>query len=609
MKKLLPLLLALAACLFAVASCGGGDGVPSVTDGTEQPAETSAAITEKVKIYSIEELNRGEMQQDDHADDWANSYTELDRRSFQTLRLSDLRTAYAYYPRVAQLADGSYMMTYQDGRWGPDILCMFSDDLTEWSSPSVLFAQQTVKDGADKRNFATAFPLALSDGSIVVACCYRSANNYTTAVSENGLCIKRSTDGGKTFGEIEYIYTGTTWEPSLMQLPNGELQLYFTHVAPYIALYGYNTTIRSSGCALLRSFDSGASWSPDVKEYPYAAYRVMQSYIGMLDGRKIFNDQMPAPLLLHNGTIALAAESQQLGSRFFVSVAYSADNWADELDIDEAGPTDRQTNLVRGVAPWLAQFPSGETLLIYSSGTVYVSTGDSEARRFSAASKPMEGLGGGLWAMTLITDPHTAYLTTDNISDTGDNSSMSTICCAKLRLCHTLYAKKQTGAPAQSPENDAIFAGSVSQAQATLSVTYDSENVYILCDRLDRHIEKEGDELLVFAAAQDGSFYKMTLDAARGLTGVSVCKDGKYTDYSGNAVSCSYVSVTSEDVGEDDTGAAFVLTVSRGLIDGADGFPVNMILKNTDGGEKYDADTIAGIELSDISGWIKVLFK
>ena len=54
-----------------------------------------------------------------------------------------------------------------------------------------------------------------------------------------------------------------------------------------------------------------------------------------------------------------------------ISVAYSDDNWARTLGIDEEGPSDKQKDLWNGGAPLSQAVPSGETILSYNAKNVY----------------------------------------------------------------------------------------------------------------------------------------------------------------------------------------------------------------------------------------------
>ncbi len=632
MKKLFIILLAIFAGMLCIAGCNSTPDANTDAQGTDTQGSTGEnAVSENIKIHSIDQLNLDEGDLDSHVNEWNTSYLEADFRSIRTLRSKELKTSnYSYYPRIKVLPDGKYILTYQDGRWGPNIYYTISEDLETWSTPKKLFEKTTI-DG-DTKKFATADILVLDNGDVIAVCCYLSENNYSKRVDYNGLCMKRSTDGGYTWSETKYIYKGTAWEPGLLQLETGEVHIYFTHTAPYIEKYGYNTTIRSSGSALLRSYDNANTWTPDVKGPPYSAHIVMQTYIGEMpissfrvEDRelggitkvKIFNDQMPVPILLHNGTIALAAETQHFNNVFKISVGYSSDNWKTPLGMEQAGPSDKQTDLYSGVAPYLAQFRSGETVLTYTaSKNMTFRVGDSAARKFGEAQTPFKEFGGGLWSSTEIIGSHTLVANTDYIFNTNDNNSMSLVVLGKMHLNHTLNAKKMTctvdGSSDEWSENtDALFIGSISQAQATVRYAHDDGNVYLLVERLDEYLSKYNDEVTVFVKGGADSFFKITFDVAKGVSEISISRGGKYTKQDLSLFSSAMkINGTVGDDTDTDVGAVFELAIPKSLFDSvSDQLSVNISLKNTDSGNKFENDTVDGIRMDDTSTWIKVNLK
>ena len=143
-------------------------------------------------------------------------------------------------------------------------------------------AGETVRD---RRRHMTADAVVLANGDILVVSSYRAEQSYRKAVGDNGLVIRRSTDNGRTWLPAQRIYTGTNWEPFILQLRSGEIQVYFTHTAPKIHLDGFQER-RSSGIAIVRSRDNGRTWAPAVTGPPYAAHRVMQQYIGDFGGKR-----------------------------------------------------------------------------------------------------------------------------------------------------------------------------------------------------------------------------------------------------------------------------------------------------------------------------------
>jgi hypothetical protein len=320
---------------------------------------------------------------------------ELDESSYVELDADFLRTEEAQYTRIKKMPDGSYLLLYQEDKYSWSIFSSISEDLKTWSPPQKLWATHPINDGADDRCFASPDACVLDNGDVLAVCSYRVDQGFSSRMELDGVAVRRSRDNGRTWGPASSIYTGATWEPCITQLGTGEVQVYFTHPAPKLAV---DHTAGSTGVALVRSFDRGRTWVPDVRDYPYAAQRVAQQYTRDSDeGVRMYTDQMPSALEVgHGGRIALAMESHLADGDFMISLAHTRHDWPRALGMEEEGPRDRQSNLFPGAAPQLAQFPSGETVLAYNHASRQkIRLGDRHAREFG---EPEEFLpGDGYW--------------------------------------------------------------------------------------------------------------------------------------------------------------------------------------------------------------------
>ena len=177
-------------------------------------------------------------------------------------------------------------------------------------------------------------------------------------------------DNGNTWTDSQKIYTGICYEPSILQLDTGEIQVYFTHGAPIMYMNSdydeeYSKSIvarsskqgQSSGVAIISSIDNGNTWTPDVKgvettgineekydpnvRNPYSAYIISQqsvkeNYTNIFNFSKPFywsgesstwnqhtginlnenmkikmTNQMPVAVKLNNGKIAVSMETRE----------------------------------------------------------------------------------------------------------------------------------------------------------------------------------------------------------------------------------------------------------------------------------------------------------
>ena len=311
----------------------------------------------------------------------------------------------AHYPRLKQLKDGRFMLIFQEGQLGGTINAAFSGDLKQWSAPKPVVSayNMRIENGSiDKRLFMTADAAVLNNGDILLVCSYRREKQYAQNVAGNGLVMVRSCDGGITWTSPEIIYVGTNWEPHVLQLRSGEIHVYFTHTAPKIYYYGFNSLRRSSGTALIRSLDGGFTWIPQVTGEPYAAQRVAQQYVTDLDGVKHFTDQMPVAAELEDGSIALALESFAADRSYHLSMAYTHNNWQTALEMDEEGPEDRINNMCSGAGPYLVTLDSGLTALSYNDKVhFYICAGDKTGHHFDQPQIVFGHLSKGFWGSLL----------------------------------------------------------------------------------------------------------------------------------------------------------------------------------------------------------------
>ena len=162
-----------------------------------------------------------------------------------------------WYARMIQLQDGRLMAACEHG--GIDI--SFSNNGGKsWTSPTKIVS--------NTNNVPNCVPdlIQLKDGTIIVAYNPRPNTPYTED-RHFGMRCKRSTDNGTTWSneifvyDASYIWDDGCWEPSLIELPSGELQLYYSDEGPY-------TNSNEQNMSVCRSFDGGLTWSkPDIVSY------------------------------------------------------------------------------------------------------------------------------------------------------------------------------------------------------------------------------------------------------------------------------------------------------------------------------------------------------
>lgn len=249
--------------------------------------------------------------------------------------------------------------------------------------------------------------LQLKDGTLL---CFYNARPEKNAGEVHSFAIgmARSEDGGQSWQTPTTLYTAGSdfsdgcWEPIAIELPSGEVQLFFANENPY-------RTSSEQEITLLRSQDGARTWS---------APETISFRAGSRDG-------MPVPIVLRDGQgIAMAIEDNGLNGNFKPVVVWTSlkDNW--RSGVVDAKSSRRwsalQTPLAAPVyagAPYLRQMPSGETILSFQQSDngdlnrarMIVCIGDAQARNFTHPTQPFPATPGAsqLWNALFVKNPDT----------------------------------------------------------------------------------------------------------------------------------------------------------------------------------------------------------
>lgn len=246
----------------------------------------------KQPIEKISNLNKTQKSLDSNKDDIVSDKTVIS--SFEgnlreTIMLyksnldknnSDLESM--NYPRLKYITNGEYkyLLTFQNidekSANGINVYYTRSNDLKKWETPKKLYESYT--ENSVKYNYSSSDSVVLRDGRImnVVAKVPERVWVYTPEVfNKIGIYMKISSDGGKTWSTEKQIYSGYVWEPSITQLSTGEIQVYFTCIAPVEYINGaslaenYKIAVNgphfnSSGVGMISSLDNANSFTPHI---------------------------------------------------------------------------------------------------------------------------------------------------------------------------------------------------------------------------------------------------------------------------------------------------------------------------------------------------------
>ena len=426
----------------------------------------------------------------------------------------------AVYPRFIKTSRGDWLMFYHYGNsttWAGNY-CSYlrSPNLVNWTFEQKLFKikNNQTSDYYDSeelpktfaRYYAGADLCTLPDGRILAVAATRPGSKYKLRPLDSGLAIRYSSDGGQTWTDDQLVLMGTCWEPFPLVLPSGRIQIYYTDARPYYPAGNttwHGTEVMGSGVSYIYSDDNGASWvSTDGNGNHLVAYHQLRT-TSDVDGTNLYSDQMPTVLVLNAGAgLAGAGESlkKSLGSGFRICTAYSGPDmdWG-VLDTDGDFPADRDNNFTKGAAPYLLQFPSGETVLAYNVDVEGATghqfrymIGDAQARHFfgsrpmmpsgitglDAAASAIVGL--GFWGSTRLTGSHTL------VAGIGGTEDPKTLQVAQFYLNHDIAAPviavTQDGRNNEWTTHEALFAGSSSPDQVILRAAHDDTKLYLLLE-------------------------------------------------------------------------------------------------------------------------------
>lgn len=257
-----------------------------------------------------------------------------------------------------------------------------------WSAPEIIFEKhQVTGDNGLSTEVRKANPelYQMQNGDLVIACNYRPTKAEITPFA---IAIKRSTNSGSTWSESKVVYEAGArfadgcWEPAFLQLPGGELQIYFANEAPY-------THSDEQEISMISSSDNGITWNEEVKTVCF---------------RKNRRDGMPVPLLVGD-EILVAIEDNKIGQfKPYIVRNPVSENFQTAVTGDspyrEYALKERLPDSIYAGAPYILLVPSGEVVLSYQTTSgrtanwemsdMEVAIGDKTGRNFGNLTRPFE---------------------------------------------------------------------------------------------------------------------------------------------------------------------------------------------------------------------------
>lgn len=291
------------------------------------------------------------------------------------------------YPRLARLKDSSVFVIYET-RTGDIHFKRSWDDGKTWSKASAVFSKFAYSSLDGKTtvvNIANPEVKQLQNGDIIIACNYRPRQEEIAPYS---IVIRRSLDNGRTWLPPQTLYVAAPrfgdgcWEPSLMQLPSGELQVYFANENPY----------RSSNeqeISMVKSLDNGQTWSSQCFT------------VSFRQGKR---DGMPVPVLTDKDIIVAIEDNKIDQFKPYLVRTPISENWKQPVLSDSENRNyalDKTiTDSVYMGAPYLLKLPNNQILLSYQTNenrahdwelsTMEVTIGDQDAKSFGNRTRPFD---------------------------------------------------------------------------------------------------------------------------------------------------------------------------------------------------------------------------
>ncbi len=291
------------------------------------------------------------------------------------------------YPRLTRLKDSTLLVIYET-RTGNVHLKKSFDDGKSWSVPEEVFSKfvYAALDGKSTIvNIANPEIKQLNNGDVVIACNYRPQK---AEIAPYSIVIRRSTDNAQTWLPPQSLYsaaprfTDGCWEPSFLQLPNGELQVYFANENPY-------RNSNEQEISMLRSKDNGVTWSEATT---------------MVSFRKDRRDGMPVPIIVNNNIVVAIEDNKTAQFKPYTIRTPLSENWSQPVLANSENRNYALNKLISDTvymgAPYLCKLPNGQTLLSYQTNenrmhdwelsTMEVAIGDKEAKNFGKRTRPFD---------------------------------------------------------------------------------------------------------------------------------------------------------------------------------------------------------------------------
>ena len=344
-------------------------------DGDEQVIEKTVRTMTDYSTYEVDETVKPAA----HRISWNNRTTAIQ------LNPSSIQ---AEYPRVLRVSKDTLILTYHGGdgstgstdHWQNIYICRSTDNGKTWTDPEKILDKTKTWLSNGWYRFTNADMVKLQNGWVLMTW----SSNANPETNENcQVFVMISKDGGQTWGDPITVLRGRCWEPQIVQLPGGELELLVSSEA---AWWGVQSNLfQEIVCA--RSTDNGETWTAQKR----ASYNP-----GKRDG-------MPVQVVLQgNKGILFSYESINSDKNPSISWRPLNGEW-DSADWDEVQDDRRWVceSIRGGCAPYALQLETGEVVVmghldqkgdVWQTNRLQICVGDNTGHNFGYRTIPFSSL-------------------------------------------------------------------------------------------------------------------------------------------------------------------------------------------------------------------------
>lgn len=287
------------------------------------------------------------------------------------------------YPRMCRVDENQILLTYHGGvsdQWQKSYLRKSYDNGKTWTDPVELYNITGSFLGSKHNRICNPEMTKLSNGWIILTVV---ANGNPETNFNCKVLATISKDGGETWGNPFVVGRGRTWEPQVIQLPGGELELLVSSEA-----YWWDNQRNNLFQEILstRSTDNGETWTT----YKRASYKPTA------------RDGMPVAVVMQGNKGVLFVEESINGNVPPTLVHRKLDEEWDTTDWDSVDNDRRwRTKLNNGAgAPYMIQLPTGEFLImahtnqtgdVWQTNRPQVIMADNTGHDFKYSRLPLSG--------------------------------------------------------------------------------------------------------------------------------------------------------------------------------------------------------------------------